>query len=235
MKSSKRPQSVMIAYAIAAVVFVVLTLVIPFPKPAASWVMFAFAIVSFAGGCGITLFAFSKSDELKSKFYGYPVFRIGFLYTAIQLALTVLVYMIGGFVAVPYWVGLALSVLLMGLAAIGVIATDAARDFVEDTEAKTVVETKKIRRFQVDIADLLDMCKDQEVYPSLKKLVEKFKYSDIVSSDETATVEEQIKTEIAALRAVIATESTEVLSNKVETISNLLSSRNRQCENSKRH
>ena len=134
MKLSKRQQSVVIVYAIATVVFVVLTLAIPFPKPAASWMMFAFTIVSFAGGCGITLFAFSKSAELKSKFYGYPVFRIGFLYTAIQLALAVLVYIVGGFVDVPYWVGLALSVLLMGLAAIGVITTDTARDFVEEIE-----------------------------------------------------------------------------------------------------
>lgn len=235
MKSSKRQQSVMIVYAIAAVVFVVLTLAIPFPKPAASWMMFAFTLVSFAGGCGITLFAFSKSDELKSKFYGYPVFRIGFLYTIIQLAFTLLVYIIGGFVDVPYWVGLALSVLLMGLAAIGVITTDTARDFVEETEAKTVVATRTIRRFQVDIADVLDMCKDQAVYPSLKKLVEKFKYSDIVSSDETAPVEEQIKVEINELRGMIATESTEVLLTKVEKISNLLSSRNRQCENAKRN
>ena len=63
--------------------------------------MFAFSIVSLAGGCGVTLFAFSKSEELKSKFYGYPVFRIGFLYTGLQLALTVLIYIIGAFVAVP--------------------------------------------------------------------------------------------------------------------------------------
>ena len=145
----------MIVYAIAAVVFVVLTLAIPFPKPAASWMMFAFTLVSFAGGCGITLFAFSKSNELKSKFYGYPVFRIGFLYTAIQLALTALVYIIGGFVNVPYWVGLTLAVLLMGLAAIGVITTDTARDFVEETEEKTVVATKTIRKFQVDNGGVL--------------------------------------------------------------------------------
>ncbi len=234
MNLTKRKKSVIVAYTIATVVFVILSLAVPFPKPAAAWVMFAFSIVSLAGGCGITLFAFSKSEELKSKFYGYPVFRIGFLYTTVQLAITVLIYIIGSFVAVTYWVGLIVSVLLMGLASIGVITTDNARDFVEEIEVKTSVATKTIKKFNVDIADALDMCKDEAVYPSLKKLVEKFKYSEIVSSDETATIEEQIKTEIGELKNIITTESTDVVLAKVEKISNLLSSRNRQCENSKK-
>ena len=234
MKLTKRSKSVITIYSIGAIVFSILTLAIPFPKPAGSWLMFAFSLISFAGGCGITLFAFSKSEELKSKFYGYPVFRIGFFYTAIQLALTLLIYIIGSFVALPYWVGLVLSVLIAGAAAIGVITTDNARDFVEEIEEKTVIVTKTIRKFKVDIADILDLCKDETVYPSLEKLVEKFKYSDIVSNDETAPVEEQIKQEINELRNMISTESSEVLLAKVETISNLLSSRNRRCEMGKK-
>ena len=234
MNLTKRGKSVIVVYAIAAVVFSILTLAIPFSKPAGSWMMFAFSIISFAGGCGITLFAFGKSEELKSKFYGYPVFRIGFFYTAIQVVLTLLIYIIGAFVAVPYWVGLVLSVFVAGAAAIGVITTDNARDFVEEVEEKTEIVTKTIRKFKVDIADVLDFCKDENVYPSLKDLVEKFKYSDIVSNDETAPVEEQIKQEINELRNMISTESTEVLLAKVETISNLLSSRNRRCEMGKK-
>ena len=233
MKPSKRQGSIIGVYAIAAVVFVVLTLAIPFSKPAASWWMFGFSLVSFVGGCGIALFAFAQPVELKSKFYRYPVFRIGFLYTGVQIALTLLVYVIGGFVSVPYWVGLTLSVLVLGLAAIGVITANTARDFVEETEAKTFAATKTIRRFQVDMADLLDMCKDQTVYPSLKKLAERFKYSDVVSSDATAPIEAQIKTEISELKAMIATERAEVVLAKIEAISTLLSSRNRLCESSK--
>ena len=106
--------------------------------------------------------------------------------------------------------------------------------WLEEIEEKTVIVTKTIRKFKVDIADILDLCKDETVYPSLEKLVEKFKYSDIVSNDETAPVEEQIKQEINELRNMISTESSEVLLAKVETISNLLSSRNRRCEMGKK-
>ena len=234
MKLTKRKKSVIIIYSIATIVFLILTIGIPFAKPAASWMMFAFSIVSLAGGCGITLFAFSKSEELKSKFYGYPVFRIGSLYTIIQLALTVLIYLIGAFVNIPYWVGLVLSVLVAGLASIGVITVDNARDYVEETEEKIVFATKTIKKFNVDIADVLGMCKDEAAYLPLKKLVERFKYSDIVSNDETAAIEEKIKLEIEELRAIISSEETDKIIAKIDVISNLLSTRNALCEQGKK-
>lgn len=230
MEISKRRKSTVIIYSIVAFVFILLTLTIPFSKPVASWVMFAFSIVSIIGGCGISIYAFSKSEELKSKFYGFPVFRIGFLYTTIQLGLSLLVYIVGAFVDLPYWVGLLLSVLLIGMAAIGVLIIDNARDYVEEIETNTITVAKTIKKFNVDIAEVLDICKNQEVHEPLKKLAEKFKYSDRVSSNAAKEKEEEIKVEIENLKLIINNENPEIVIKKIETISNLLSSRNRICE-----
>ena len=235
MKSTKKAISIVLIYAIVAVLLIVSTLAIPFKKPAASWVVFAFSLVSLAAGCGVTIFAFGKSSTLKSKFYGYPVFRIGVIYTIVQLVITLPIYIIGAFVNVPCWIGLSISILVLGLAAIGLIATDNARDYVESVDEKTITVTKNIREFQIDIADVLDMCKDDNIRTPLKKLVDKFKYSDIVSTDDTATIEEQIRYEVDELRNMIATESAEIIIAEIEKITNLLSSRNRLCENSKRN
>lgn len=233
MNLTKRKKSVILAYTIATIVFVILSLTIPFSKPAASWMMFAFSVVSLAGGCGITLFAFSKSEELKSKFYGYPVFRIGFLYTILQLALTLLIYIIGAFVSVPYWVGLAISVLLMGLASIGVITTDTARDYVEEIDTKTTATVKTLTRFNVDISDLVDVCKCDSAKIPLKKLAEKFKYSDQVSSSATEEKETLIMEELNNLREIITSNDAEKIIEQVEVVSSLLNSRNRICESTK--
>lgn len=235
MKVDKKVISVISIYAIITAIFAVCTLAIPFEKSPASWVAFAFALVSLVGGCGITLYAFGKAPTLKSKFYGYPLFKVGALYTIIQLIVTLPIYIVGAFVEVPYWVGLALSILVTGLAAIGVIAVDSARDYVETVDAKTLSSTKTMSKFTIDIADVLDMCKDETIYAPLKKLVDKFKYSDIVSTPETATIESQIKREVEELKKMIAIESADVVIAKIDEISNLLSSRNRQCENSKRN
>ncbi len=233
MTWNKKKTSTVIVYAIAATVFILLSLIIPFDKPAASWVMFSFSIVAIAAGAFISIYAFGKSEELVSKFYGYPLFRIGFIYAAIQIAATIIVYIIGAFVSVPYWVGVMLSVLLMGMAAIGCIAADNARDFIEDIDTREEFVTKTVTLFQNDISDIMDICKNEDVKEPLARLVTKFKYSDPVSSEATAEKEKQIKDAVEKLKNEIVTGNSEDLISQIENIDRLLSSRNRICERSK--
>lgn len=233
MEWNKRKKSAAVIYGIAAFVFVVLVLVIPFSKPAASWVMFAFSIISFVLGLVISLYAFSKSETLVSKFYGYPVFRIGFLYTALQVILSIVIFAIGAFVNVPYWVGIVISVLLLGLAAMGVIAVDNARDYVEDIDVKTVSSIKTVTKFNNDIADILDLCKNDAIRDPLQKLVTKFKYSDPVSSPATEEKERSIEDELEKLRDLVSSNDEQKAIAQIEVVSNMLNSRNRICESAK--
>lgn len=234
MRLNKRQKSGIAIFGIIAAVLVLTTLIIPFKKPGASWTMFAFSLISIASGAYICLLAFKNTKDLMSKFYGFPVFRIGVLYVVIQLALTVVIYIIGAFVDVPFWVGFLLSVLMGGAAAIGCITTDNARDIIEEIDNKTYEETKTVMFFQTDIADVLDLCKSEKARPVLAKLVNKFKYSDPVSSPETEESEVVIKNAIDDLRNSIRTLGDDDLLQKIENIDNLLSSRNRICEKSKK-
>lgn len=233
MEWNKRKKSAAVIYGIAALVFVVLVLVIPFSKTAASWVMFAFSIISFALGLVISLYAFGKSETLVSKYYGYPVFRIGFLYTALQVILSIVIFTIGAFVNVPYWVGITISVLLLGLAAMGVIAVDNARDYVEDIDVKTVSSIKAVTKFNNDIADILDLCKSDTIREPLQKLVTKFKYSDPVSSPATEEKERSIEDELEKLRFLVSSDDEQKAISQIEIVSNMLNSRNRICESAK--
>lgn len=234
MKSTKKVISTILIYVIIAVILTISTLAIPFPKPAASWIVFAFSLGSLIAGCCITLFAFGRSNTLKSKFYGFPVFRIGAFYTIVQLVITLLIYIVGAFINLPYWIGLSISILLLGVASIGVIAVDNARDYVNDIDIKNEVATKTLTRFNVDIADILDGCKDPEVYEALKKLNDKFKYSDQISSSNTEEKESSIMVEINNLRLIIGCDEKQKIIEQIQLISNLLSSRNRICEVTKR-
>lgn len=211
-------------------VYIVLVTVIPFSKPAASWIVFAFTILSFALGAAISIYAFDKGNTLVSKFYGYPIFRVGFLYTIVQMVTSVLIFAVGAFVNIPYWVGLSISILILGIALVGILVTDNTRDYVEEIDTKNLIATRILTRFNIDIADILDICNNSEVYEPLKKLNEKFKYSDQVSSPSTEEKEEEIKQEIEKLKSIINKESTEIVINEIKLISNLLSSRNRICE-----
>lgn len=233
MQSDKRNKSFLAIHIIIAVVYILLFALIPFHKPAGSWLMFIFSLISIAGSCGITLYAFGKDDSLMSKFYGYPVFKIGIGYMLLQLGLSVLVYIIGAFVNVPYWVGLLLSLVMAGAAGIGIIAADDAHDFIEQVDSHEVAVTRNITYFNIDISDLLEMCRDEALHVSLKELATKCKYSDPVSIPETEEKEQQIKMELQELHALIEQNENEKANEKIKLILRLVSSRNRICEANK--
>lgn len=230
MKLNKRQISGIAVLGIIAVVFILITLVVPFDKPAASWAMFAFSLISIVFGGFMCLLAFKNTEKLMSKFYGFPVFRIGVLYIGIQLILTVIIYIIGANIDVPFWVGFLISILLLGAAAIGCITTDNARDIVEEIDQKEYVSTRQITLFQVDISEIVEMCKDEEVKQPLKKLAEKFKYSDPVSSPATADKEKEISDELENLKDLIRKGTKQDIITEIEKITILLSTRNKMCE-----
>mgnify|MGYP004517169987 FL=1 len=229
MKMNKPKKSAVAIYGIIAVLFIFLTVLIPFPKPASSWIMFAFSIISLAVGAGISIYAFGKPKDLMSKFYGYPIFRIGYLYTAAQLITTVILYAVGAFFNVPYWIGLLLSLIYTGAASIGFIVTDNSRDFIENIDANTVNATKTITSFQIDISDILDACKDEKAREPLQNLATKFKYSDPVSIEETKEIESEITKELKALKTSVSGKNTEATLVQIEKVVNLLNSRNSIC------
>lgn len=233
MQINKRNKSFVVMYAIVAVVYILLFALIPFHKPAGSWLMFVFSLISIAGGCSITLYAFGKDDSLMSKFYGYPVFKIGIGYMLLQLGLSVLVYIIGAFINVPYWVGLLLSLVMAGAAGIGIIAADNAHDFVEQIDNQTLEVTRNVTYFNVDIGDLLDMCEDKTLRTPLQELATKCKYSDPVSIPETEEKEQQIKIELQELHTLIERNENEKANEKIQLVLRLLSSRNRICQANK--
>lgn len=227
MQMNKQNKSFVAMYAIVAVVYILLFALIPFPKNAAAWLMFVFSLIAVAGSCAVTLYTLGSSSSLMSKFYGYPVFKIGIAYMLLQLGLSVLIYIIGSFTQVPYWVALLLSLILAGGAGIGVIAADNARDFVEQMDDQTVEITRNITYFQLDARDILELCQDDTLRPELEALVTKCKYSDPVSVPETQELEEEIKALLQELRKQVAENKGEEALAKTQLILRLLSSRNR--------
>ncbi len=233
MKLGKKSKSVIAVYAILLFVYVLAFLIIPFHKIAASWISFAFTIIAIASSLLVFNFAFNAKETLVSKIYGYPIFRVGAAYALAQLALGIVICAIAAFVAVPYWVALLLSIILLGAAAIGVIITDNTRDLVEEVDERVKVDTKNATRFQIDIAGIVDICENTEVKADLEKLNELFRFSDPVTNDETREVEESIKTMLSELKTIVVDGSTDDIKALIKKITNALNERNRICKASK--
>ena len=233
MKLGKKSKSVIAIYAILLVVYIVAFLIIPFNKIAASWISFAFTIIAIASSLLIFNFAFNAKETLVSKIYGYPIFRVGAVYALAQLALGVVICIIAAFVAVPYWVALLLSIILLGAAAIGVIITDNTRDMVEKVETEVKEEIKAVTYFQIDIDGIFDECESAELKEKLDELSERFKFSDPVSNESTKAIEEKIKSMLSDLRSFVEAKNTDEANALIKKIDNAIKERNRICKANK--
>lgn len=230
--SNKKTKSLLAVYAIILVMFCVLYLVVPFPKTGAYWVEFVFSLIAVIGGCGISWYAFNN-DGIKSKIYGFPVFNLGFAYMAVQLVFGIVIAAVGFAVNVPVWITVVVSALMLGLAAIGIIGADNARDIIEEQENRDEIATKAMKTFRLDIQYIVDLCDDIELKKSLEKLAEQFKYSDPVSSDELTDIEDNLQREVKNLAALVNSDG-ELAAKKISEIEVLLADRNRRCKEMKK-
>ncbi len=227
----KKNKSVIAVYAIAAAVYILAFVIVPFPKnSAAAWISFLFAVLAFGASFVITRKAFYGDTAIISKVYGYPIFRIGIIYLTVQVAFSLIIFIVGFFVKVPYWIALLPSVVFLGLAAIGFIAADNARDIIENFDEKSKTVTKAVEMFNTDIAGAIDLCENPEIKKELEALAESFRFSDPVSADATKEIENRIDELLVKLKSAINSDESKVI---IKQLTNAMNERNRICKANK--
>ena len=232
MKLSKKLLSTVIAFALILLVFVVLVTVIPFEKNGASWVAFAFGVISIIATCAILIYSFGKGKNVTCKIYGFAPLKLAKIYITVQMIASALFLILGAFVPVPAWIAVVVCIIIVAFAGIGLIVVDNTVDIITEIDEKAEAQIKEIKTFTVNIGSIKAICKNSDVIPHLERLEEAFRYSDPVSSDATAPLEENLKAEIATLTTLVATNSENAVS-KIQEIEALLSSRNAVCKLSK--
>lgn len=229
----KKVYSAIAVHLIIALTLTLLFVLIPFDKQAVSWIAYAFAMVALVGNLAIDWVAFRNAKTLKSKLYGFPIFRLGIIYVCTQLAVSIVFIVVGAFVKVPFWASLLASLLLVALTAIGTIVGDNLHDTLEHIEEKGADSTKRFVALQNRALDINDKCVNSDLKDIMQELVEKFKYGDPVSSDATKEIEDDIAEQLAILDGLVAAGDAEKAIESIKAILNLLSSRSRLCKSGK--
>ncbi len=123
---------------------------------------------------------------------------------------------------------------MLGIAAIGFIAADNAKEIVEKADADLKQTTEAFERFKVDMADVIDSASDNAVRKELESLAETIRYSDPVSSDATKEIETSLSKRISELRDMVQNADSEKIKAKITELRNLVNERNRICKMNKR-
>lgn len=211
-------------YVILGILFALISIIafaVPTVKTATFWITYVFTAAAFAAQIVIWKTALGKGKTLKSKFLGFPVVHIGIVYTVIQ----VIAFAVFMFVpTLPTWSAIVVCSVIAGISAVCMISADAGRDEIERVEAKVQNKVFYVRELQADIELLADSETNANVKTALTQLAEKIRFSDPMSSEQLADLENKISIKAAELKTA---------SNKLEIITelnSLLDERNKKCK-----
>lgn len=215
------------AIVVAVIIFVIYNLiafVIPFAHTAAFWISYGFTLAAFAVVCASIYIAFIKNPDAKSRFYGFPIARIGVLYGCAQLIVSLIVMVLAKWI--PWWIPSLVYAIGMGATIIGLISAEAVVDEIQTQDVKLKDNTVMMRALQSKISQIASQTDDAAV----KALAEEFRYSDPVSNDAIADAEADLAAAVDQLQAAFVDGDNEAMAQLCRKTTALLAERNRLCK-----
>jgi dipeptide/tripeptide permease len=215
------------AIVVAAILLIAYNLVVfavPFEKNAAYWVSYGFTMVSFLVVAASIYIAFIKNPDARSRFYGFPIARIGVLYGIAQLVVSLAVMTFA--VWVPWWAALAAYAIGLAVSVIGLIASEVVVDEIQVQDEQLKVKVSVMRSLQSKVSQLAG----QTDASTVKALADEFRYSDPVSNDVIADAEADLAAAVDELQAAVVDGDKESVTILCKKVSVLLAERNRLCK-----
>ena len=208
--------------------YLLVAFLIPFAKTAVFWLSFGFTLAAF----GVTAFslyiAFLKKPDAKSRFYGFPIAKIGVIYGGAQLLLGLVFMALGKWL--PVWVAALVYAIALGAAVIGLVSADAVAEEIHTQDEQLKKNVTFMRTLQSKVNQMAAQCS----LPEIKQFSEEVRYSDPVSSDALADIERDLSAAVDDLQAAIVDGDNVAASQLVKKADNLLKERNRLCRLNKR-
>ena len=208
--------------------YLLVAFLIPFAKTAVFWLSFGFTLAAF----GVTAFslyiAFLKKPDARSRFYGFPIAKIGVIYGGAQLLLGLLFMALGKWV--PVWVAALVYAIALGAAVIGLVSADAVAEEIHTQDEQLKANVAFMRALQSKVNQMAAQCS----LPEVKQFSEEVCYSDPVSSSALADIERDLSAAVEDLQAAIVDGDNGAALQLVKKADNLLKERNRLCKLNKR-
>ena len=223
MKNSTRGYIVVVA---ALAVFSVMAFVVPFAHTGAFWVGYGFGACAILFQLYIFRISFANGDA-KSRFYGFPIARIGVYYLIAQLIVSVVEMALAK--VLPVAVPVVINVVLLALALVGCITTDAMREEINRQDAQLKQDVANMRELQSLSRALVGQCAEGELKGVVEKLADEFRYSDPVSSENTQALEADMKQQLGDIQQAIVDGDFDGAKKLCGKLTGCLVERNRVC------
>ena len=198
MKNNKTKNTVAfgLIYVILLAVFNLLVFTISKSRNDVFWLSYGFMTLAFVVQI-VSMFMSFKSADVETAFFGIPLASFSVFYLCAELVIGAL-FMI--FQMASFTLALVIQVLVLAVFLIIAIISLLSRDTVQQISDNVKEHVSNLKSVLVDIEMLMDGCTDPELKVALRKLSETVKYSDPISNDAVADVEQRIMRKISELR-----------------------------------
>ena len=220
----KDTSRVLIVTALLVAVYNLIAFMIPFAHCAAFWISYGFTMAAFVVVFAAVYIAFIKNPDVKSRFYGFPIARIGLIYGAAQLVVSLVVMALGQIL--PWWVPTLVYAIAFAAAIIGLISAEAVVEEIQTLDVKQKKDVALMRSLHAKVSQMANQSGDA----GLKALADEFRYSDPVSNEAIADIEAEIVSVVDELRNAYVTSDKEKMDELCRKAGLLLSERNRLCK-----
>ena len=216
-----------ITLAVLLVVFSVIAFAAPFAKTVVFWLAYVFAVIAIAYQIYVFRISFSDEGDAKSKFYGFPIARVGVIYLIVQLVISLIEMVLAGFL--PVWIAVIVNVFPIAFAVVGCIASDIMRDEIVRQDVQLKKYVSNMRALQSMSAALVGQCNDADLKETIQNVADEFKFSDPVSSEQTKDMEQELQSQMNEIQKAIVDGDSASVKTLCGKILGSLAERNRIC------
>ena len=210
------------------VLYVLVAFLIPFVHTATFWVSFVFTLIAFGVVGAAFYIAFIKNPDAKSRFYGFPIAKIGAIYSLVQLMAGILFMALAALA--PAWVAVLVYAIALGAAVIGLISAEAVAEEIHNQDAKLKKDVTLMRSLQSKLNQMAAQCDNPDAAAEVKRFAEEMRYSDPVSSDALADIEADLAAAVDELQSATVDGDSASVKQLCRKASGILAERNRLCK-----
>lgn len=202
--------------------------VIPFERTNIFWSAYIFTLISFIV-VGISLYyGLIKNENAKSKFYGFPIARIGIIYGISQLVISFIFMILSAKVVV--WIAIVVFSIILAVAVMGLFAAEVVRSEIIKEDEVLQKKVSTMRYLQSKVSQMDRYCSNSDIEKMIKNFSEELKYSDPVSAPELEKVELDLMINIEKLQEAVEKDDFEKVKNLINKSRNILMERNKLCK-----
>ena len=217
-----------IGLGVLLVLYILVAFLIPFVHTATFWVSLVFTLIAF-GVVGASFYiAFIINPDAKSRFYGFPIAKIGTIYSLVQLIAGIIFMALAALV--PAWVAVLVYAIALGAAVIGLISAEAVAEEIHNQDAKLKKDVTLMRSLQSKLNQMAAQCDNPDAAAEVKRFAEEMRYSDPVSSEALADIEADLAAAVDELQSAAVDGDSASVKQLCRKASGILAERNRLCK-----